>query len=402
MNSTPDLTVVVPTYQEAENLPELVTRLFAAVSSAQVATELIIVDDNSGDATVEICEELSRTFPLRLITRTDERGLATAVMRGLEEACGRYIVVMDADLSHPPMSVPALMAPLESGAADFVIGSRYVHGGSVAEDWSLWRFVNSKVATFLAVGLTTAKDPMAGFFAIRRSSLVDLSTLNPCGYKIGLELMVRCGCKTVVEVPIHFADRKHGESKLNLREQWLYIQHLTRLYAFRYPDVLRFAKFAAVGVSGLVVDLMTFRASLPGLGLAAARALGIGTAMTWNYEWNRRVTFAGTGEQRSVGSYLRFCTACLSGAVLSWTTSLGLMNVVDAFQQRPVAAALVGTCVAAVVNYALCRIWVFSERSQETVESTLPEAIVAESAILPFEAPVQPDDQVVLPARKAA
>lgn len=262
MNQLPDVSIVVPTYCEVENLSELVEKVTAAVKDAQLAAEIVIVDDNSGDGTIELCNRLKHTFPVRLVTRTNERGLATAVIRGLQEARAELLLVMDADLSHPPAAVPHLLKPLQSRDADFVIGSRYVAGGSVDEAWSFFRYVNSKFATWLAAGLTSAKDPMAGFFAIRRDSLVDLSTLNPCGYKIGLELIVRCQCRHVAEVPIRFEDRKAGESKLNLKEQWLYIQHLVRLYAFQYPTILGpgiSSTAFTVRCIGRLFDLMTFR-----------------------------------------------------------------------------------------------------------------------------------------------
>lgn len=362
MNCTPKISIVVPTYCEEQNIAELTVRLFAATAIAQLPAELIIVDDNSCDGTIELCEELSLTYPIRLITRADERGLATAVIRGLQEAQGDYVVVMDADLSHPPMKVPELLTPLESGTADFVIGSRYADGGTVDESWSFFRHLNSRIAGWLAIGLTRAKDPMAGFFAIRRDTLGDLSNLNPCGYKIGLEVMVRCGCKRVAEVPIHFEDRKYGESKLNLKEQWLYIQHLFRLYAFRFPELLRFAMFGAVGVSGMIVDLATFRGLMPVMGLATGRAVAIWIAMTWNFALNRRLTFSEPSGSHPLGEYCRFCTACMVGASLSWATSLSLIRFTDAFRNHPVSAAVIGTGIAAVVNYALCRLWVFGKR----------------------------------------
>lgn len=356
------VSIVVPTYQEVENLAELAARLFAFISIAQLKAELIVVDDNSKDGTIELCEELAEMYPVRLVTRTKERGLATAVIRGLQEATGEYIVVMDADLSHPPMSVPSLLTPLETDEADFVIGSRYVDGGSIDESWSFFRRLNSRIAGWLARGLTTAKDPMAGFFAIRRDTPGGLPKLNPCGYKIGLELMVRCGCDRIVEIPIHFEDRQYGESKLNLREQGLYIQHLFRLYAFRFPELFRFATFGAVGASGMLLDVALFRSLFPVIGLAAGRAVAIWTAMTWNFEFNRRFTFKEPIDSNRLAEYARFCTACLLGAGISWSTSLGLMAATTSFATRPITAALIGTGIAAVANYALCKMWVFGKR----------------------------------------
>jgi dolichol-phosphate mannosyltransferase len=230
----PRLSVIVPTYCEADNLPELAERLFGSVSQEPYDTELIIIDDNSPDETRAICEALSHRFPVRLHVRTTERGLSSAVIEGIRNATGEILVVMDADLSHPPEAVPELVAALENPLTDFVIGSRYVRGGSTDEDWGILRFLNSKLATLLATPLTRAADPMAGFFGLRRESFEAAEQLNPIGYKIGLELMIKCRCQRVVEVPIHFANRKCGTSKLTLKEQLNYIRHLARLYAFQW------------------------------------------------------------------------------------------------------------------------------------------------------------------------
>jgi dolichol-phosphate mannosyltransferase len=230
----PRLSVIVPTFCEADNLPELAERLFSSLSQELYDTELIIVDDNSPDETRSICQALNRRFPVRLIVRTTERGLSSAVIEGIRNASGEILVIMDADLSHPPEAVPELVATLENPITDFVIGSRYVRGGSTDEDWGMLRYLNSRLATWLATPLTRAADPMAGFFGLRRETFEAAEQLNPIGYKIGLELMVKCRCQRVVEVPIHFANRKCGTSKLNLREQLNYIRHLARLYGFQW------------------------------------------------------------------------------------------------------------------------------------------------------------------------
>jgi len=230
----PRLSIIVPTYCEAGNLRELATRLFQTLACENYDAELIIVDDNSPDETVALCCELAKSFPIRLHVRTDERGLSSAVLTGLKMARGDVMIVMDADLSHPPESVPELMAALENPATDFVIGSRYVKGGSTEEGWGLLRHLNSRTATLLAAPLTRSSDPMAGFFGLRRETFEAAKSLNPIGYKIGLELMIKCGCSAVREVPIHFANRKAGTSKLSFREQLNYLWHLAHLYAFRY------------------------------------------------------------------------------------------------------------------------------------------------------------------------
>jgi dolichol-phosphate mannosyltransferase len=228
-----DVSVIVPTYREAENLPVLVEAISRALAGHARGFEIIVVDDNSGDGTEEACARLAWGHPLRLLVRRQERGLASAVVHGMNAARGTFLVVMDADLSHPPEALPALLAPLRAGRADFVIGSRYAPGGSTEEGWGLYRWLNSKVATLLAWPLARVRDPMAGFFALPRSLFRSAAALDPIGYKIGLELLVKCRCRNVVEAPIHFRNRLHGQSKLSLREQVNYLRHLGRLYRFR-------------------------------------------------------------------------------------------------------------------------------------------------------------------------
>lgn len=230
----PEVTVIIPTYRERDNLAVLLPRLFGILHKHAITGEVIVVDDDSRDGTDQLCDWLATSDPLRLLTRRNERGLATAVVHGLRHAQGEICVVMDADLSHPPEFVPALVEAARSPVCDMAIGSRYIHGSSIDPNWSWFRRLNSKVALLLAQGLTPSSDPMSGFFAIAKSTLARAEVLRPVGYKIALELIVRCECRTLVEIPITFEDRANGESKLSARQQLLYLQHLARLYSARY------------------------------------------------------------------------------------------------------------------------------------------------------------------------
>jgi dolichol-phosphate mannosyltransferase len=229
-----DVSVIIPTYREAENLPLLVPRIAAALHQAGLRGEIVIVDDNSQDGTEMLCKELALSYPVRLLVRTGQRGLAGAVLHGLRQATGAVLAVMDADLSHPPELIPAIVAAIRSGQADFAIGSRYVAGGQTDEDWGWFRRFNSSVATLLARPLTPVADPFAGFFALARDRFAAASPLDPIGYKICLELLVKCDCRRIAEIPIRFQDRRHGRSKLSLREQFNYLRHLGRLYWYRF------------------------------------------------------------------------------------------------------------------------------------------------------------------------
>ena len=234
MSSDPQISIVVPTYREAENLPELVGRIADHLRPTETLFEIVIVDDSSPDETVDVCHRLRYSHPVRLLRRENERGLATAVLHGLRNARGEFLVVMDADLSHPPETIYDLVAALRGGA-EFAIGSRYVEGGTTSDDWGRFRRLNSGVATLFARGLTQASDPLAGFFALRRSTFERCRNLRPIGYKIGLELIVRSGCREIAEIPIGFRDRTRGGSKLTLGQQILYLRHLARLYRAKAP-----------------------------------------------------------------------------------------------------------------------------------------------------------------------
>ena len=257
-DSPPQISIVVPALNEAANLPPLTEQIAAALAGRSF--EILIVDDNSQDETPRIGAELAQRYPLKLIIRAEPKdGLSGAVLRGFAEARGEYLIVMDADLQHPPSKLPELLAPLERGEADFVLGSRYVPGGSTAEKWGLFRKINSDVATFLArpfSGVVT--DPMSGFFALKRTTYERAQRLTPLGYKIGLELMCKARVQQVREIPIHFAERTRGESKLSLKQQFKYLEHLSRLYDFTFPRASPVVKFAIVLGASWLVTLWTF------------------------------------------------------------------------------------------------------------------------------------------------
>ena len=195
-----DVSIVVPALNEAKNLPELARRVHAAMTSIEVGAhdrmpeagedasgrsyELLIVDDNSQDGTPAVCAELAQTYPLRLHVRPhQEDGLSGAVLEGFALARGRTLVVMDADLQHPPEKLPELIAAVEAGGAEFALGSRYVPGGSTAEKWSVSRRVNSWIATLLARPFAgPTRDPMSGFFALPLSVFERGEYLTPLGY----------------------------------------------------------------------------------------------------------------------------------------------------------------------------------------------------------------------------
>ncbi|KAJ6589230.1 nucleotide-diphospho-sugar transferase [Mycena capillaripes] len=230
--------IIVPTYHERANLAALVKATFSALPPELAArTEILFVDDDSRDGTEEEVERLrSDGFPtVELLTRprdAGETGLSSAVIRGFERARGTRLVVMDADLQHPPTAIPALLAALDSNEdTPMALGTRYGRGVSMDANWPMYRRVISWGARILARPLTTASDPMTGFFALRKDAFMRSRPLSPQGFKIALELLLSIpGASRPPEVPYSFGVRTAGASKLGAKVIFKYVLQLLRLY----------------------------------------------------------------------------------------------------------------------------------------------------------------------------
>lgn len=229
MAKGPLVSVILPTFNERASLELLYPSLAAAVRTH--STEFVVVDDASPDGTAELARSLQSPVPTRVVERPAKLGLASAVEAGIAAAHGEILVVMDADGSHPTGSVPALIRAVQDGGAEFALGSRWVPGGS-APGLSRGRRTISAGAAVLARPLVSVHDPMSGFFAFRRT-ILSRGRLAPIGYKIGLEILVKCRPRPVVELPIVFCPRIAGESKLGSGEIGGYLLHLLRLYGWR-------------------------------------------------------------------------------------------------------------------------------------------------------------------------
>lgn len=227
-----DITLVIPTYNEAENVPILLENVYRIFTEHGLDGRVTIVDDNSPDGTWKVVEGLKGKYGgLKVIRRMSERGLSSAVLEGFRNSDSAILGVMDADLSHPAESIPHIVAPIIKGGADISIGSRYVSEGGI-EDWPARRKISSRLATLAVRGLTSVKDPMSGFFFLKRETIKDVG-LNPLGFKIALEILVRGKYDKVVEVPITFRDRLYGETKLGSGVIIDYLLHVARLYAYK-------------------------------------------------------------------------------------------------------------------------------------------------------------------------
>ena len=227
------ISVIVPTYNEKENIRKLVPAVHKILSGHE--HELIVVDDNSPDGTAEVVEELSKDYPVRVLRRSGKLGLASAVLHGFKHAKGDFLGVIDADLQHPPECMEGFVCAVMNGH-DIAVGSRYVNGGSL-EGWSKFRSLVSKGAILLSRPLTDVKDPMSGFFFIKRNVIEGVS-FCPTGYKILLEILAKGSYKNVKEVPYTFKVREHGKSKLDIWEFVNYLKLLYHLYRYRLKRIL--------------------------------------------------------------------------------------------------------------------------------------------------------------------
>lgn len=352
----PRVSLIVPTYREAQNLPLLIERVARVRDLHGLAVELLVVDDDSRDGTAELLASRAETW-LRLIVRSRDPGLSPSVLEGLRQAKGDVMVCMDADLSHPPETIPLMLQKLEDGA-DLVVGSRYVARGTTSDDWGILRWLNSRVATLLARPLTRIHDPMAGFFALSRATYESGRDLDPIGYKILLELLVKCRCERVVEVPIRFENRRFGESKLTLKQQLQYLVHLRRLYIFKYGLWSQLMQFLFVGGLGTLVNLLVLTLLIAeGTPIRLAVALAILISMTFNFIMNRRFSFSFARAGTWGVQYVRFVAASSIAALVNYVVTLTIVYQLP--HVLPQLAALAGIAVGTGLNFAASRYLVF-------------------------------------------
>lgn len=256
------VSLIVPTLNEEDNIDVLLHRILAIEELRELDLEIIFSDGASTDDTCSQVRKWQDDHPVRLVEHAVNKGLSAAVIAGAVNAKGEYVLVMDADLSHPPESIPELLQPLMAGECDMVIGSRYVRGGSTP-DWPFTRKICSVLATLPARIFTDVKDPLAGFFCVRRERLVNLGR-EVSGFKIGLELLATEEQPFLVqEVPITFRDRCYGDSKMGINVIRDYGRQLLQLVGINFthfmplPLVILSIFMASVVDYSLAIGCMT-------------------------------------------------------------------------------------------------------------------------------------------------
>ncbi|MFC7165977.1 glycosyltransferase [Halospeciosus flavus] len=357
--ATPALSIVIPTYNERKNIERVLEQCLDAFGDTPV--EIVVVDDDSPDGTWELVQQSYRDDDhVRVIRRTEESGLATAVLRGFEAADAERYAVIDADLQHPPERLTDLLAALRQPNTDVAIGSRYVDGGDI-ENWSRRRQIVSKGAIGLAkVAVPSAwniSDPMSGFFAVE-ADVVDGVDLQPRGYKILLEILATCDYDGVVEVPYVFTDRDYGESNLDGEQYLRFLEHLGMVGVTSWglddyvePDrAVRAAEFCGVGALGVLVNAAVFWAATEHLGVfyLVAGVLAFLAAVQWNFAGNWFLTFDRPDDQPILSQWSRFHVVSIAGFLVY---SLLLAGFVDGLGVSAQVANLGAIAGASVWNF---------------------------------------------------
>jgi dolichol-phosphate mannosyltransferase len=355
----PIVSLVIPTYNERENIEPAVRHVHGVLRGTAQSFEIIVVDDDSPDRTWEAAEALCRNYPeLRVVRRVNERGLARAVVRGWREARGEILAVMDGDLQHPPEALGRLIAAIRNDGVDIAVASRHVTGGGVSR-WNIVRrgvsWSAALMATWVLPGtLRTIRDPMSGYFALQRS-VIEGCRLEPEGYKILLEVLGRGRYQRVDEIPYTFVERARGGSKLGPRQYAEFIVHLLRLSSHT-GELKRFLKFSLVGGLGVFVNMgMLTVLTSAGLGYLPGGVFAVETAIVTNFLLNEFWTFSDFSKRRSgqaarLKRFIKFNLFCLGGAIINLSVLWALTEYAGVYY---LLSDLIGIGAATLWNYGM-------------------------------------------------
>ncbi len=352
-----DLSIVVPTYNERDNVRVLTERIAAALAGSGYAYEIVFVDDSRDDTPVALAKLALDYLCVRFLHRTDERGLASAVVRGFAMSRGAYIVVMDADLQHPPELLPIIMKRL--ARVEVVIPSRFIGGGSDGGLNVFRKFVSwtARLIGRLSIRrLRMISDCTSGYFGFHRSVIAN-ANLDPVGWKILMEVLVKGSYHAVHELPYSFVARGSGKSKMTWKDQYDYLRHIVRL-ARHNPEDARFFTFCMVGAAGVPVNLLglTILLNYFGLDVGVASVLASLAAMVHNFLWNDSVTWRNQKKPKLWRRWLQFMQFALV-STLGIAITAAFANTFYINGWNPVAGQLVGIILATWWSFAANDRW---------------------------------------------
>ena len=361
------IVIIIPTYNERENIQKLIPEILSTTVSLPHDINILVVDDNSPDGTGNVVIDFIKQYSTVHLLTGEKQGLGVAYIRGMNYAIKTLnadaVMEMDADFSHKPEDVPRLIEKLDSN--DFVIGSRYVTGGKITDEWSLFRRLNSwggNIAARYIAGLKKIKDCTAGFRAIRTEVLenIDFSLLEVKGYSFQINLLHKAllaGAR-VKEVPVEFVDRTVGESKLGLKD---ILEFLYAVWIIRLESSKTFIKFAIVGLSGLFVNLLSLTWLLnEGMNKYIASPISIELSIISNFLLNNYWTFRhreNTSKLHIKG--LKFNFVSIVSLAISYSTFVLIMFIFP--KTIPQLAQAIGVVPAILTNYLSNAYWTFRE-----------------------------------------
>jgi dolichol-phosphate mannosyltransferase len=362
LRPAPELSIIVPTFNERANVPILVERLSRLLLSCD--WEIVFVDDNSPDGTAAAARAIGETDSrVRCIRRVGRRGLAGACLEGMLASQARYVAVMDADLQHDEALLVPMLDNLRGGRADLVVASRYLDGGSATglskQRSRVSRWSNALVRHLLGIELT---DPMSGHFMIRRDTFEALApAISSQGFKILLDMLSTAGGRVrTIELPSAFRERQHGESKLDSK---IALDFAALVTAKLTNDAVsaRFLMFCLVGLTGIAVHLSILSVLLTtALSFGAAQALATVGAIAWNFVLNNLFTYR---DQRLTGWHfltglVRFQVICAIGAI----SNVGIATWIYDYDNVWWIAGLGGAAIGTVWNFVVSAAFVWRQR----------------------------------------
>jgi len=282
-----DISIIIPTLNEKENINELVKRIRESLND--INYEIIFVDDGSKDGTIEEIEKLKKEYKnIKLVERGYRKGLSSAFLDGVKYSNGKYVVLMDADLQHPPELLKTMYEKTLDGY-DLVIASRYIKGGKI-ENWNILREFISKTAIIIAYiflpETLKVKDPLSGYFLIKKDLLNNFNVSDPFSYKVLLDILVKVNYNKLIEIPYTFEERKHGKSKLGKKVIFSYLKQVFLLF-----DISQFIKFYLVGLSGIFINLLTLYLLISYFPFYISSFLAILVSIIWNFILNDLFVF---------------------------------------------------------------------------------------------------------------
>jgi dolichol-phosphate mannosyltransferase len=385
--AVPQLSIIIPTYNEADNIIKLIESIKTNISNSTL-TEIIVVDDNSPDGTGNLVDEYIKksesmeikgnVICIRTLHRKQKEGLIQAILHGIESSFGEQILIMDADFSHPPETIPKIIENLQKNDKCIIVASRYIKGAAI-QGWTLKRRILSIGANNIArlsLDMGNIKDPMSGFFAFHKKSIENIQ-FNTKGYKILLELLVKGKKIKVIEIPYVFTDRTSGKSKMDLMTIINYVQSLWKLYrhgkkanlnSFDEKNSIKFfskaGRFFTVGASGLVVNYLVsiFLSSglLAKIWYMESTFIGIIVSITSNFFLNKLWTFGDRdfSPRYLIKQYILFLTICSLGA----TIQLGLVYILVESKIPYELSLFLAVIAASISNFVLNKKITFKEK----------------------------------------